>query len=143
MRHILFKMDFWMKKVFIYLNEQLEEICLPLLGFEPRIYGVGSNHSTNWASTTTLNQKRLQIKMAAKYVFWKDTQPTTSLFVEGSNLLTRWLKRIIQLKTLLNFVRRLNLDQSSTRKITKKSNFNYKTPPEFLKNLKEFSWKKN
>ena len=34
-----------------FLNVQLVDKILPMLGFEPQISGVGSNCSTNWATT--------------------------------------------------------------------------------------------
>ena len=37
---------------FFYLNVQLVDKILPILGFEPRISGVVSHCSTNWATTT-------------------------------------------------------------------------------------------
>ena len=38
---------------------------LPMTGFKPRTSGIGSNHSTNWATTTSLNTH-----------FWWDTLKT-------------------------------------------------------------------
>ena len=38
--------------VFFYCNVQLVDKILPMLGFEPQISGVGSDCSTNWATTT-------------------------------------------------------------------------------------------
>ena len=36
----------------LYFNVQLVDKILPMLGFEQRISGVGSDRSTNWATTT-------------------------------------------------------------------------------------------
>ena len=43
-----------------YFNVQLEDKISPMLGFEPRIPGVGSDCSTNWATTTALGQRTLK-----------------------------------------------------------------------------------
>ena len=37
-----------------FLNVQLVDKILMMLGFEPLISGVGKDHSTNWATTTAL-----------------------------------------------------------------------------------------
>ena len=43
---------FFLYFCFFYLNGRLVGKILPLLGFEPRIYDVRSDWSTNWATTT-------------------------------------------------------------------------------------------
>ena len=40
---------------FSIFKVQMVDKNFPMLRFEPRISGVGSNHSTNWATTTALN----------------------------------------------------------------------------------------
>ena len=57
-RFILFKMGHF-RPLFLYfrlffLNAQLVDKILPMLGFKPRISGVGSDRSTYWANTTAL-----------------------------------------------------------------------------------------
>ena len=48
------KMPFLASYYFIFfLNEQLEDKFLRMLGFEPWISDVGSDRSTNWATNTT------------------------------------------------------------------------------------------
>ena len=56
-----------------YLNVQLVDKILPVLGFEPRIFGVGRDRSTHWAITTALiigsfkNRERSRDVPASKF----------------------------------------------------------------------------
>ena len=43
-----------------YLNVQLVDKNLPMLGFEPQISAKGNYHSTNWATTTAQERPSLQ-----------------------------------------------------------------------------------
>ena len=37
-------------------SKQMFNKFLPMTGFEPRTYGIGSDRSTNWATTTAPNE---------------------------------------------------------------------------------------
>ena len=49
---------------------QLVDIILPMSGLEPRISGVGSDQSTNWASTTAQDQFNLYLHLQAAECVW-------------------------------------------------------------------------
>ena len=56
---------------------QLKDKYLPMLGFEPRISGVWSDHSANWATTTANSGDRVQIDVPC-YQGAKPEVPFTS-----------------------------------------------------------------
>ena len=58
--HLPIDLNRKMLNLFYLKVQQVDEI-LPILGFEPRIFGVGSDRSSNWATTTTQNLGKQQI----------------------------------------------------------------------------------
>ena len=67
------------------------------IGFEPRVYGVRSNHSTNWVTTTALRHQNVNVLWTGKHIL----PPDFVLALLKGNLIEETLKWVERVGTCL------------------------------------------
>ena len=76
--------------IFVFSNLRLADKTLPMSGFELRISGVGSNRSTNWATTTALP---IIVSTHWHHSFWtNDDLPKWHLSMKFKKILSNGLR---------------------------------------------------